>query len=89
MNKLPDKGAARRREPITDTQLLLTITICIFIVMYVAAMLIWGGGFKKPQMLLDALKEQAGITEEVRMLVTREGLLGEDENGVLTPLEKL
>ena len=43
----------------------------------------------KPQMLLDALKETAGITEEVRMLVTREGLLGEDENGALTPLEKL
>ena len=43
----------------------------------------------KPQMLLDALKEQAGITEEIRMLVTREGLLGEDENGVLTPLERL
>lgn len=43
----------------------------------------------KPQMLLDALKETAGITEEVRMLVTRENLLGEDGNGVLTPLEKL
>ena len=43
----------------------------------------------KPQMLLDALKEQAGITEEVRMLVTRESLLGEDENGALTPLERL
>ena len=43
----------------------------------------------KPQMLLDALKEQAGITDEVRMLVTRESLLGEDENGVLTPLERL
>ncbi len=43
----------------------------------------------KPQMLLDALKETAGITEEVRMLVTRESLLGEDENGALRPLEKL
>ena len=43
----------------------------------------------KPQMLLDALKETAGITKEVRMLVTRENLLGEDENGALTPLEKL
>ena len=43
----------------------------------------------KPQMRLDALKETAGITEEVRMLVTRESLLGEDENGALTPLEKL
>ena len=43
----------------------------------------------KPQMLLDALKETAGITEEVRMLVTRESLLGEDENGTLTPLERM
>ena len=43
----------------------------------------------KPQTLLDALKETAGITEEVRMLVTRESLLGEDENGTLTPLERL
>ena len=25
---------SRRREPLTDTQLLLTITICIFFVMY-------------------------------------------------------
>ena len=43
----------------------------------------------KPQMLMEALREQAGIGEEVRMLITRECLLGEDENGVLTPLEKL
>ena len=43
----------------------------------------------KPQMLIDALKETAGIADEVRMLVTRESLLGEDENGALTPLEKL
>ena len=43
----------------------------------------------KPQMLLDTLRETAGIPEEVRMLVTRESLLGEDENGELAPLEKL
>ena len=43
----------------------------------------------KPQMLLEALKEQAGISEEVRMLVIRESLLGENEQGVLTPLERL
>ena len=43
----------------------------------------------KPQMLLAALKETAGLTEDVRMLVTRESLLGEDENGTLTPLERL
>ncbi|MBE6909277.1 MAG: sugar ABC transporter permease YjfF [Ruminococcaceae bacterium] len=50
---------ARRREPITDTQLLLTITICIFVGMYVMAMLVWGGGFLKPQMLFDILNDNA------------------------------
>lgn len=49
----------RRREPISDTQLLLTITICIFVVMYVMAMVIWGGGFRKPQMLFDILNDNA------------------------------
>jgi len=43
----------------------------------------------KPQMLLEALKEQAGIPDEVRMLVTREYLLGEDSQGTLVPLESL
>ena len=32
---------SRRREPLTDTQLLLTITVCIFFVMYGLALLIW------------------------------------------------
>ena len=59
MSKLPENGSVRRREPITDTQLLLTITICIFVAMYVTAMLIWGGGFKKPQMLFDILNDNA------------------------------
>lgn len=49
----------RQREPISDTQLLLTITICIFFVMYAAAMAIWGGGFRKPQMLFDILNDNA------------------------------
>ena len=49
----------RRREPITDTQLLLTITIFIFIGMYIMAMLVWGGGFLKPQMVFDMLNENA------------------------------
>ena len=54
-----DGRPVRRREPITDTQLLLTITICIFVCMYVMAMLIWGGGFLKPQMLFDMLNDNA------------------------------
>ena len=49
MDKRENSAAMRRREPITDTQLLMTITICIFVCMYVLAILIWGGGFKKPQ----------------------------------------
>lgn len=43
----------------------------------------------KPQMLLEALKQQAGIEEDVRILVTRTALLGENEQGGLVPLEKL
>ena len=49
----------RKREPMTDTQLLLTITICIFFVMYAAAMLIWGGGFLRPQKVFDLLNDNA------------------------------
>ncbi len=48
-----------RREPLTDTQLLVTITVCIFLVMYVAAMLIWGGGFLRPQKVFDLLNDNA------------------------------
>ena len=59
MNNSNNQLPARRREPLTDTQLLLTITIVIFLVMYVAAILIWGGGFKKPQMLFDMLNDNA------------------------------
>ena len=43
----------------------------------------------KPQMLLEALKQQTGIQDDVRMLITRECLFGEDENGALAPLERL
>lgn len=51
--------STRKREPISDTMLLLTITVCIFAVMYVLAMLIWGGGFLKPQMIFDMLNDNA------------------------------
>jgi len=42
-----------RKEPLTDTNLLLTITICIFIGMYGSAMFIWGGGFLNPQQFFN------------------------------------
>ncbi len=49
----------KRREPISNTNLLLTITVCIFIGMYVLAMLVWGGGFLNPQQFLDIFNNNA------------------------------
>ena len=45
----------------------------------------------KPGMLMEALKRDAGIAadEEVRILITRTALLGENTEGTLTPLEQL
>ncbi len=43
----------------------------------------------KPGMLMEALCREAGISDEVRVLICREALLGEDEQGRLTPLETL
>ncbi|MFH1512798.1 MAG: sugar ABC transporter permease YjfF [Bacillota bacterium] len=54
-------GGIRRREPMTDTQLLLTITIFIFAGMYVLAMLVWGGGFLRPQQLFDMFNNNASL----------------------------
>ena len=51
----------RRREPLTDTQLLLTITICIFFGMYFLAMIIWGGGFLRWQQVFDMLNNNAAL----------------------------
>lgn len=52
-------GGGRRREPLTDTLLLMTITVCIFFGMYALAMVIWGGGFLRPQQLFDMLNNNA------------------------------
>ena len=43
----------------------------------------------KPGMLMEALCREAGIRDEVRVLVIRNALLGENENGQLVPLETL
>ena len=51
----------RRREPLTDAQLLTTISICIFVVMYVAAMIFLGGGFLKVQQIFDLLNDNAAL----------------------------
>ncbi len=51
----------KRREPLTDTQLLLTITICIFFTMYFFAMAVWGGGFSRWQQIFDMLNNNAAL----------------------------
>jgi len=50
-----------RREPLTDTQLLMTITICIFVGMYILAMLLFGGGFLHAQQVFDMLNDNASL----------------------------
>ena len=51
----------RRREPLTDAQLLMTISIGIFAVMYIAAMVFLGGGFLKVQQIFDLLNDNAAL----------------------------
>ncbi|MCR5387793.1 MAG: sugar ABC transporter permease YjfF [Lachnospiraceae bacterium] len=45
----------------SDTNILLAITIIIFVLMYLAAILIIGGSFKKPQAFLDILNNNSGL----------------------------
>ena len=54
-------SAVRQREPLTDTQMLMFISIGIFAVMYIAAMLTLGGGFLKPQMIFDLMNDNAAL----------------------------
>ena len=55
------KSKEFRREPLTDTQLLMTITICIFFGMYLLAMLLFGGGFLHAQQVFDMLNDYASL----------------------------
>ena len=43
-----------RGSRLTDAKLLLIITICVFVVMYLCAVLFLGSGFKKPQTFFPA-----------------------------------
>ena len=57
MKKDTTSGSKRIREPLNDTQLLMTITICIFVAMYAAAMIFMRGGFLKAQQFFDLLND--------------------------------
>ena len=51
----------KKRAGLTDTNLLLIITITVFIVMYVSAVIFLGRGFTKPQTFLNILNENASL----------------------------
>ncbi|MDR1507599.1 MAG: sugar ABC transporter permease YjfF [Treponema sp.] len=51
----------RKKESLTDTNLLLAITICIFAVMYIFSILVFGGGFTRPQQFLNLFNENAAL----------------------------
>lgn len=61
MMKRNHTSKPRLREPLTDTNLLLTITICIFLAMYILAIVIWGGGFQRPQQIFDMFNNNASL----------------------------
>ncbi len=55
------KKNGKQREPLTDTQLLMTITICIFVGMYLLAMALLQGGFLHTQQIFDLLNDNASL----------------------------
>ncbi|MDO5574162.1 MAG: sugar ABC transporter permease YjfF [bacterium] len=52
---------SKKTRNITDTNLLLTITIVVFFVMYIGAILIQGKGFLKPQTFFNILNANAAL----------------------------
>ena len=60
-----EKNAAVKKSSwfknVSDTNLLLTITIVVFFVMYIAAMIFLGSGFLKPQAFFNILNAQAAL----------------------------
>lgn len=59
-NKTKAPSLARKGR-LPDAKLLLIITICVFVVMYVCAVLFLGSGFKKPQTFFNILNENAAL----------------------------
>lgn len=56
-----NKPLAKKRRPLSDTNLLLVITIIVFAFMYLCAIIFLGAGFKKPQTFFNMLNENASL----------------------------
>lgn len=54
-------GKLTKRAGISDTNLLLTITIVVFILMYACAVVLLGSGFRKPQAFFNILNDNASL----------------------------
>lgn len=51
----------KTKRKLTDSNLLLVITIAVFLVMYISAIAFLGGGFTKPQSFCNILNENAAL----------------------------
>ena len=52
-------GKKENRQPLSNTALLLTITVCTFLGMYLLGMIIWQGGFLNPQQFFNLFNNNA------------------------------
>ena len=56
-----NKNHTQNKQPLTDTQLLMTITIAIFFIMYLLAVVLLQGGFLHAQQIFDLLNDNASL----------------------------
>lgn len=54
-------GLGNKFKNMTDTNLLLTITVVVFLLMYIGAVIFLGSGFRKPQTFFNILNAQAAL----------------------------
>lgn len=55
------KNPLKKKVGISDTNLLLVITIAVFLVMYISAVVFLGSGFTKPQTFFNILNDNAAL----------------------------
>ena len=60
-NASTGKGLGAKLAGMTDTNLLLTITIAVFFLLYIGAMIFLGSGFLKPQTFFNILNANAAL----------------------------
>ena len=59
--KTETAGKRLHKKSMSDTNLLLTITIVVFVLMYVGAIIFQGQGFLKPQTFFNILNANAAL----------------------------